>query len=79
MPSRISEAVLSQQLSRHKQKTSLHKMVKDVMEVYPSLPFLSIETDGNAFPQLIDVKLEAFALQVKRVNELITRLKTEVV
>lgn len=77
MPSRISEAVLSQQLSRHKHKTSMHKMVKDVLEVYPNLPFLSIETDGNAFPQLIDVKLEAFALQVKRVNELITRIKTE--
>ena len=77
MPSRISEAVLNQQLSRHKQKISMNEMVKKVLEVYPSLPFLSIETDGSAFPQLIDVKLEAFALQVKRVNELITRIKTE--
>jgi predicted CoA-substrate-specific enzyme activase len=76
MPSRISEAVLSKQLSKHKDKTSLQKMVKDVLEVYPHLPFLSIEADGNTFPQLIDIKLEAFALQVKRVNELITKIKT---
>ncbi|HWQ72334.1 MAG TPA: acyl-CoA dehydratase activase [Desulfitobacteriaceae bacterium] len=77
MPSRISEAVLSQQLSRHKQQISLQKLVQDVLEVYPHLPFLNIEADGNTFPQLIDIKLEAFALQVKRVNELITRLKRE--
>jgi predicted CoA-substrate-specific enzyme activase len=77
MPSRISEAVLSKQLSKHKQKISLHKIVQDVLEVYPHLPFLSIESDGNTFPQLIDIKLEAFALQVKRVNELITKIKTE--
>jgi hypothetical protein len=41
------------------------------------LNHLNIETDGSAFPQLIDIKLEAFALQVKRVNELIKKLKSE--
>jgi len=31
-----------------------------------SLPFLSIETDGNAFPQIIQSKLEIFMLQAER-------------
>lgn len=75
MPSRISEAVLSEKLSRHKERISSHELVKEVLEKYPNLPFLSIETDGSTFPQVIDIKLEAFALQVKRVNEMVTRLK----
>lgn len=77
MPSRIAEAVLNQQLSKHKEKISLQEMVQKVMQVYPNLPFLSIESDGSAFPQLIDVRLEAFALQVARINELIRKIKTE--
>jgi predicted nucleotide-binding protein (sugar kinase/HSP70/actin superfamily) len=77
MPSRIAEAVLNQQLSRHKQKISLQELVRKVQGIYPHLPFLSIESDGSAFPQLIDVKLEAFALQVARINELIKKIKTE--
>lgn len=75
MPSRIAEAILTKELSRHKERISIHQLVKEVLQVYPNLPFLSIETDGSAFPQLIDVKLEAFALQVKRVNQLINSLK----
>jgi len=75
MPFKIAEAILNKELSRHKDKISLHELVQGVLKVYPNLPFLSIETDGSVFPQLIDVKLEAFALQVKRVNELIHRLK----
>jgi len=75
MPSRIAEAILNEKLSKYKDKVSEHQLVKDVLEQYPNLPFLSIETDGNAFPQVIDIRLEAFALQVKRVNELVSRLK----
>jgi hypothetical protein len=33
------------------------------------LPFLAIETDGNAFPQIIEARLEAFALQARRLHE----------
>jgi len=31
-----------------------------------NLPFLSIESDGNPFPQTIEAQLEAFCLQVRR-------------
>jgi len=34
-----------------------------------SLPFLNIETDGNAFPQVIQSKLEIFMLQAERFHE----------
>jgi hypothetical protein len=31
-----------------------------------NLPFLSIESDGNPFPQIIEAQIEAFCLQVNR-------------
>jgi len=77
MPARISEAILTNKLSSHKAKVSENEIVKAVLEKYPNLPFLSIESDGNPFPQLIDIKLEAFALQVQRINELVNKLKEE--
>ncbi|MGE5474123.1 MAG: acyl-CoA dehydratase activase [Ignavibacteriales bacterium] len=75
MPSRIAEAILSTKLSSHKSKITQSEIVKTVIEKYPNLPFLSIETDGNPFPQVIDIKLEAFALQVQRINEIVNSLK----
>lgn len=75
MPSRVAEAVLSRKMSTHKSKVSPHHLIKEVLSKYPNLPLLSIETDGNAFPQLVDIKMEAFALQVRRVNELVSKLK----
>ena len=32
------------------------------------LPFLAIETDGNAFPQVLEARIEAFCLQVERMH-----------
>lgn len=75
MPSRVAEAVMNEKLSTHKAKVASHDWVKEVLNRYPNLPFLSIESDGSAFPQVIDIKLEAFALQVQRINRLVTELK----
>lgn len=75
MPSRISEAILSEKISTHKSKVSQRLLIKEVLKKYPHLPFLNIETDGNAFPQLIEIRLEAFVLQVKRINELARKLR----
>jgi len=38
-----------------------------------SLPFLSVETDGNAFPQIIQSKLEIFMLQAERFYQRISQ------
>ncbi|MFA5383412.1 MAG: acyl-CoA dehydratase activase, partial [Eubacteriales bacterium] len=75
MPSRISEAILSEKISIHKNKVSPCLLIEEVLKKYPHLPFLNIETDGNAFPQLIEIRLEAFVLQVKRINELVRKLR----
>jgi len=70
MPSRISEAMVTNKLNTHKPRIARDaELVARVMEVWPSLPFLSVETDGNAFPQLIESRLEAFLLQVSRLFE----------
>jgi len=39
------------------------------------LPFLTIETDGNAYPQVIEAKLETFVLQADRMAELMKKAK----
>lgn len=70
MPSRIAEAMINNRMNTHKPEIARDaELVKRVMEVWPSLPFLSIETDGNPFPQLIESRLEAFLLQVSRLFE----------
>ncbi|MBN2547096.1 MAG: activase [Spirochaetes bacterium] len=69
MPMKVVEAILSKEATLDKKaeiekKSKVHyKKYKDV----DSLPFLSIETDGNPFPQVIDARLEAFCLQVERI------------
>ena len=35
-----------------------------------NLPFLTIVTDGNVFPQLIEARLETFILQAEKVAKL---------
>ena len=75
MPSRIAEAILTPKMSVHKKAVSSNQIVKEVLKQYPNLPFLNIESDGNAFPQSINIKLGAFALQVMRVNKLVNQLK----
>ena len=37
-----------------------------------NLPFLSLESDGNPFPQIIDAQIEAFCLQVERAHRWVT-------
>jgi len=36
---------------------------------FDELPFLSIESDGSPFPQIINAKLEAFCLRAARLHE----------
>jgi hypothetical protein len=76
MPSRIAEAVLYETF-----RTSIYRQVSGGNGHVPKwlepedrkLPFLSIETDGNPFPQLIEARLEAFCLQARRLHERMIR------
>ena len=76
MPARISEAVLVKKLEKHKLVVARDRnLVRKVMKLHPALPFLSIETDGNVFPQLVESRLEAFLMQVRRVHETLASLR----
>lgn len=39
------------------------------------LPYLAIESDGNPYPQIIQARLEVFALQAKRIGEMMSKAK----
>jgi predicted CoA-substrate-specific enzyme activase len=77
MPTRVAEAVLSEKFTAGEKaellartnghNPSAHGFVLKRPE--EKLPFLAIETDGNAFPQIIEARLEAFFLQARRLNE----------
>ena len=70
MPGRIAESLLHTGIQKKKLMISEDKeMVSRVMNKFPHLPYLAIETDGNPFPQLIEAKLDIFLLQVKRIHE----------
>lgn len=69
MPTRVTEAVLKQESTlANKEKLTGKKF--DSLRHLEKLPFLSIESDGNPFPQIIETRIEAFALQVNRVARL---------
>lgn len=75
MPSRISEAIIREKINEKKLSVSKDKdLVSRVMDFYPNLPFLSIETDGNPFPQIVESKLETFCLQVERIQNKILEI-----
>ncbi|MFH1115188.1 MAG: acyl-CoA dehydratase activase [Pseudomonadota bacterium] len=77
MPSRVAESILSESFTAGEKLELLLKSNGDG-PVGPAalldkkdrkLPFLAIETDGNAFPQIIEARLEAFSLQARRLHE----------
>jgi predicted CoA-substrate-specific enzyme activase len=73
MPSRVAESILTEKLTtevkRALENGNGHGHLEAILNAKRKLPFLAIETDGNAFPQLIDARIEAFALQARRLNE----------
>ena len=57
MPSRIAEAIIK--------KSALKKKLEDL----GNAPIIHIESDGNPFPPIIESKIEAFIVQVKRFKD----------
>ena len=70
MPTRVIESVLSAE-STMETKLKIDKETPEnikAMKNIEALPFLSIESDGNPFPQIIEARIEAFCLQVERLH-----------
>ncbi len=75
MPTRVAESILNEKFTTTEKLALLQTRNGDSAKFAPilskkqNLPFLAIETDGNAFPQIIEARLEAFSLQAKRWHE----------
>jgi len=75
MPTRVVEAVLTAEATVDNKK-SLDKRVlgsDHAGDNISTLPFLSIESDGNPFPAILESRIEAFCLQVERLHERMLR------
>jgi len=70
MPSRVCEAILTETMSDEgKLEITNDEIVKKVLSNTKRLPFLSIESDGGPFPQIIEANFEAFCLQADRLHK----------
>jgi predicted nucleotide-binding protein (sugar kinase/HSP70/actin superfamily) len=71
MPTRIAEAILIENMNREGKLATLSRDpdMEALLAQAEDLPFLSIESDGSPFPQLITAKLETFCLRALRLNE----------
>lgn len=80
MPTRITEAIALPELTIEAKERAMRNSdtsfkMSDYWNGKMHIPFLTIETDGNPFPQIIDAKLEAFVLQAKRAARLMKKSK----
>ena len=42
-----------------------------------NIPFLTIETDGNVYPQVVNARIESFMLQADRVDKIMKKSARE--
>ncbi len=75
MQNRIAEAILNNKLYDEKKRQATDQYTKAILDKFSTLPLLHIESDGGAFPQAVNARIDAFYLQVKRINEEIKALK----
>jgi predicted nucleotide-binding protein (sugar kinase/HSP70/actin superfamily) len=77
MPSRVAESILNVNMNiREKAKASNQPLLLTNKEM-DNLPFLSVETDGNLFPQIIQSKIEVFILQTLKFHKIIAKSTPE--
>lgn len=80
MPTRISEAIALPELTVEGKEIAMRNSdqyfrMSEQWNGKMHIPFLTIETDGNVFPQIIEAKLETFVLQAKRAARLMKNSK----
>lgn len=66
MPTRVIEAVMTAEANMDTARTINAVPVEQGFHDVGNLPFLTIESDGNPFPQILEARIEAFCLQVER-------------
>ncbi|MEE9465623.1 MAG: activase, partial [Candidatus Neomarinimicrobiota bacterium] len=74
MPNRLGESILNVTMDReHVLQVNDSPRLEQITREVPSLPYLTIESDGNPFPQIIEARLETFVLQALRMHEVMQR------
>lgn len=71
MPTRITEAIAVPEITvdgkvKALQQVNSNFSMSEMWNGAAKIPFLTIETDGNVYPQIIEAKIEAFLLQAER-------------
>lgn len=80
MPTRLAEAVSKPEM-KVKYKINACQMntpdydIPSDIDREMNLPFLTIETDGNPYPQIVEARLESFLLQAERVATLMKQIR----
>lgn len=75
MPSRITESILSNESNTVNNKRIESLKNADELKKFDTLPFLAIEDDGNPLPQIVEARVEAFALQTERLYQKLQNTK----
>ena len=80
MPTRFTESLAAMEMKVENKifaERLINKNYKlpEVFNGKMNIPFLTIETDGNVYPQVIEARLETFILQAERVAGLIKEAK----
>ncbi len=80
MPTRFTESLAATEMkveSKLVAERIVNKNYKlpEIFNGKMNIPFLTIETDGNVYPQVIEARLETFALQAERVAGLMKAAK----
>lgn len=75
MPTRMAEALTVPEMKvQNKIKAKqIHDQSYSLPEIFNgnmNIPFLTIESDGNVYPQVIEARLETFTIQAERVAKL---------
>ncbi|MBN1698746.1 MAG: hypothetical protein JW881_14620 [Spirochaetales bacterium] len=82
MPVRFTEALMIPEMKVMK-KIETKKMhdpayrLPDYFNEEMGIPFLSIESDGNVYPQIIESRLETFMMQAERMAALMEKYRNE--
>ncbi|MBN2536408.1 MAG: hypothetical protein JXB88_26225 [Spirochaetales bacterium] len=82
MPTRLTEGLMTPEMTIMNKKKIVAQFNKNynLPEYFPdemNIPFLSIESDGNVFPQVIESRLETFLMQAERMASLMERARKE--
>ncbi|OGU39837.1 MAG: hypothetical protein A2X61_06180 [Ignavibacteria bacterium GWB2_35_12] len=81
MPTRFSESVsipemkIENKIHAKRLNDPDYNLPENIFNGKMNIPFLTIETDGNVYPQIIEARLETFTLQAERMAQLMKKMK----